>query len=486
MPLALKVVAAAMTSITDVKEWDRALTHMKNVDPVFVTTYGGIQQDLYEPLKLSYDHLPDSNFKACFLYCGTFVEDENIHVERLVEMWIAEGLVNSRGTNSLMDSGLRYVNFLAERCLFEKVGMDMVWIWVHDVLREMAIHIAETEENCLFRTSQKLQKFPVEPGIDHCKRIAIGYNNIPSLPTDFTCPNLVTLILAQNESLNKVPNGFLTNLTSLSVLDLSRTKIESLPISVCHLRQLEFLRLSYTSIKDLPEEVSHLSQLQFLHLFCCGELRSLPCGIGELQNLKHLNLDGCGKLAGIPRELSQLTSLEKLELMTGVRSILRVEDPNSSVCSLKDLSNLPYLIELNVLVKPGMNTNGMRSGVKVDTMAAWLEMRHLTLKFDVKQHNVVMQDLPEDMQSMKKLQVLNLGFYQGIKLPNCICNFEQLEKLNLYDCYQLSELPPLERLPNLKVLSLRMCIKLRELRIGMWGSASGFPMLENLHLHCHC
>lgn len=37
-------------------------------------------------------------------------------------------------------------------------------------------------------------------------------------------------------------------------------------------------------------------------------------------------------------------------------------------------------------------------------------------------------------------------------------------------------------MPNLKVLSLRMCIKLRELRIGMWGSASGFPMLENLHL----
>jgi disease resistance protein RPS2 len=205
---------------------------MKNVDPVFVTTYSGIQQDLYEPLKLSYDHLPDSNFKNCFLYCGAFVEDENIHVERSMEMWIAEGLVNSRGTNSLMDSGLRYVNFLAERCLFEKVGTDLVWIKIHDVLRDMAIHIAENEENCVFRTSQKLQKFPAERGIDHCKRIAVGYNNIPILPTDFTCPKLVTLILAQNESLNEVPNGFLLNLKSLRVLDLSRTKIESLPISV--------------------------------------------------------------------------------------------------------------------------------------------------------------------------------------------------------------------------------------------------------------
>jgi hypothetical protein len=204
--------------------------------------------------------------------------------------------------------------------------------------------------------------------------------------------------------------------------------------------------------------------------------------MGRLQNLKHLNLDGCGKLAGIPREISQLTSLEKLELMTGVKGILRVEEANSSVCSLKDLTNLPYLMDLSVLVKPGFNTNGIRSGVKVGTMAAWLEMRHLTLKFDVKQHDVVMQDLPEDMQNMKKLQVLNLGFYHGISLPNCICDFEQLEKLNLYDCYQLAQLPPLERLPNLRVLSLRMCTKLRELKIGTWASASGFPLLESLHL----
>jgi hypothetical protein len=67
----------------------------------------------------------------------------------------------------------------------------------------------------------------------------------------------------------------------------------------------------------------------------------------------------------------------------------------------------------------------------------------------------VMEDLPPDMQNMKNLHSFDLQGYGGISLPNCICDFERLEVLSLISCYQLQELPPLERLPVLRVLTLQ-------------------------------
>jgi len=267
-------------------------------------------------------------------------------------------------------------------------------------------------------------------------------------------------------------------------LDLSGTKIESLPMSLWHLTQLEYLGLEETLIKDLPEDICNLSQLQFLHLNSCRQLESLPCTMGQLEHLRTLNLNRCCSLTGIPREISQLTSLNRLFLWTsetGKNSIMEVEEVKSGVCSLRDLTNCPNLMKLSVHVKAGIEAAGIRSGVKVGTMGSWSEMRDLTLAFDVEDDDVV-EDLPQDMQNMKKLQRFYLQNYHGRCLPNCICEFPQLDRLYLWRCFQLGSLPPLERLPYLKVLLLERCIKLKELGIGTWGSISAFPMLESLTL----
>ena len=81
-----------------------------------------------------------------------------------MEMWVGEGLVQGRETSYLMDTGREYVKLLVDRCLFEDVYGDMSRIKAHDIVRDMAIYIAENEEKCFFRTSQHLQKFPVEKG----------------------------------------------------------------------------------------------------------------------------------------------------------------------------------------------------------------------------------------------------------------------------------------------------------------------------------
>eukprot|EP01018_Ginkgo_biloba_P006690 Gb_18201 [translate_table: standard] len=436
LPLAINVVSTAMRGLRDRNEWELALNQMKRVDPAFSTTHSGIERNLYQPLRWSYDSLPDSNLRNCFLCCAMFPEDADIDAEELIEMWIAEGLIKSREQGYLFDTGRRYLQLLIDRCLLESTSRDdfrrgfVPCIKMHDVLRDLAIYIGEKEENCLFRAGQKLKKFPSEEEETRaCKRISLLCNDIESLPQSFTCPGLVSLVIAENSYLREILDSFLLNLTSLKALDLSKTNIQSLPTSWGQLQQLKLLRLKNTLIKELPESVCYLNRLEFLDLSFCHSLTSLPSRIGNLQCLKRLKLEGCSSLAVIPREISQLTSLESLP-------------------------------------------------IRVGTMNNWMEMRTMYLRWATDGQ----EDLPEDGQRMDKLQYLALQNYSGRRLPNWICEFQKLRYLLLFNCRQLGELPALEMLPNLKRLEIRGCRQLKMLGEG-FGREGAFPMLEVLNLH---
>jgi len=122
-PLAVNVVAATMDNKTSVDEWKNSLSLMKCSDPYFPLTHPTVDQELYQRLRWSYDALPDSNMKNCFLYCAMFPEDAIIDADELVRMWISERLVKSKHETHLMDMaiGRNYVKLLAYRCLFQNV-----------------------------------------------------------------------------------------------------------------------------------------------------------------------------------------------------------------------------------------------------------------------------------------------------------------------------------------------------------------------------
>ena len=96
----------------------------------------------------------------------------------------------------------------------------------------MEIYIGEKEENCLFRAGQMHEQFPLEVR-ENCKRMSLYDNNIRCLPQKgLKCTKLVSLILRGNKELEEIPEEFLINFTCLKVLDLSRTKIKALPMSL--------------------------------------------------------------------------------------------------------------------------------------------------------------------------------------------------------------------------------------------------------------
>lgn len=448
LPLAITVVGAAMRDkAAVVEEWNSCLSMMRSADHSFPDTHPRVDRQLYRRLRWSYDDLATTpNLQSCFLYCAMYAEDEEIPVEKLVSLWIAEGFIKTKD----MQLGYRYVKLLIDRGLFqnhsfEKQSNDIivnkpvnVWKWrsvaVHDVIRDMAIYIAEKEEHYLCRSGQQLQDFPHSEIEAECRRISLRRNEIESLPNDFRlCPKLVTLLLSENKSLScNVPQSFLSNLTSLKVLDLSRTHIGSVPTSLTQLELLVYLDLSHTAIKELPEALGQLAQLQYLNLWGCERLVSLPSSIGKLKQLQYMDLWDCRKLV-LPPQLSQVTSLRRLAL---------------------DI---------------GLNINSFIIG-------NWSEMKHLLLSLETK------TDLPQDIQNMKELQSFWLNRYGGLNLPNSIDKLHQLERLELWQCSEVEELPSLERLPNLKFLKLFECNKVKNLGIGNSRDPGAFPMLEMLVL----
>jgi disease resistance protein RPS2 len=353
--------------------------------------------------------------------------------------------------------------------LIEVVNSDdvgrILCVKMHDVLRDLAIRIAEKEHRCYLKAGQGVSLFPVEE-VDGkaCERMSLVYNHLESLPTTFACSSLSVLLLRENPGIKEVPGTFLRELSSLKVLDLSRTGIKSLPPSIGNLKHLASLQLAQTGIRELPETIGDLKELQFLNVSRCDQIGFLPERISELKHLRTLDISGCFQLSYLPRGISELVSLERLQ---GNITLDFEEDSNAErkYACLKDLQSLRRLRIFGVEIK---------SPVKEGVIGKWSKMRDLWLGFkDVNQDY-----LPQDMRALKDLEGFHLVGCDVQRLPSWISEFRKLACLQIWYCNQLKELPPeLGALPCLKMLEITGCDKLEELELG-----KGFPKLEELSL----
>jgi len=107
---------------------------------------------------------------------------------------------------------------------------------IHRVLRDLALHIIqshdadEKKQLALYQPGRHLQQFPLEWGTNAkeslaVRRLSLNHNNLKTLPTKISAPNMQTLLLSHNEQLEDLPNGFLKGIQqNLKVLDLSFNK----------------------------------------------------------------------------------------------------------------------------------------------------------------------------------------------------------------------------------------------------------------------
>ncbi|XP_019706708.2 probable disease resistance protein At4g27220 [Elaeis guineensis] len=215
---------------------------------------------------------------------------------------------------------------------------------MHDVIRDMAIKITsestERGRRFLVRTSLGLEDCPQVETWEVKDRISLMNNNIRFLPDEPKCTELSTLVLRGNVFLKEIPQSFFKQMKNLRVLDLSCTRIVSLPPSISELGSLQALILRFCRYLQSVDHAGGLKQLQLLDLSCTG-IVGLPREIEQLTRLRRLNLSGTFHLACIPVDIIvSLSLLEDLEMR--LSSFSRSKESKAFIENVGHLNHLTH------------------------------------------------------------------------------------------------------------------------------------------------
>ena len=141
--------------------------------------------------------------------------------------------------------------------------------------------------------------------------------------------------------------------TSLTVLNLSSSKLTNLPAEIGRLTSLRELNLTGNQLTSLPAEIGQLASLKWLYLQR-NQLTSVPAEIGQLTSLKWLYIN-FNNLTSLPAEIGQLTSLRVLDLFNNNLTSLPAEI--GQLASLKSF----YFSNNNLMSVPASIINELRA-----------------------------------------------------------------------------------------------------------------------------
>jgi Leucine-rich repeat (LRR) protein len=511
LPLALKVIGLAMKGKFDICEWKKMMLRLQGSSMV----NKGIEQALFERLRISYDQL-DGPTKICFLYFAAFPEDCEIPVEHLCQIWIVEGLFGEDlDKNEALNEAHCAVKELRGRSLIDwgrgvEGKWNGEWVKMHDILRDLAMHISregnELERENLFKMERELEEFPNRwlASSLKVKRLSLWCNKMKRFPHSFIAPTLRICMLYPNQwhaflegsggsSQNcTIEEGFFINMPELKYLQMCTNVSKQLPESIGGLGSLQHLNLSYCfALEQLPESIGGLGSLQHLNIRRCIALQQLPKSIGGLGSLQHLNIRRCIALQQLPESIGRLGSLQHLDV-SGCGALQQLPESIGGLGSLQHLK-LSYCRTLEQLPK-SIRRLGSLQHLDVSNCDVLQQLPESIGGLGSLQHLDVsgcgaLQQLPESIGGLGSLQHLNIRRCSALQqLPETIGGLGSLQHLNIRRCSALQQLPKsIGGLGSLQHLNIRGCSALQQLpeSIGRLGSlqhldVSGCDALQQL------
>lgn len=193
-------------------------------------------------------------------------------------------------------------------------------------------------------------------------------------------------------------------------LDLAEKKLRGFPVRLLELRGVKRLVLRGNALDQVPAEITKLTELEELDIADCG-------------------------LDTLPESMSQLTKLTRLDVSGNPFEIL----PSA-------IARLPALrvLEANML-----------TGTDVDPLGDASTLEELGLSFFKPGRGQKLTPFPRAILRLANLRTLDLSSSALADVPDEIVDLTRLESLNLDGAVgRLTRLPPLHRLPNLRVLSI--------------------------------
>ncbi|KAL0331182.1 UNVERIFIED_CONTAM: Disease resistance protein SUMM2 [Sesamum angustifolium] len=112
LPLAANMIGATLQR-KDIDDWTSVLQSG-------FSDSNGDTSGVLQVLKLSFNRLPSPLLKKCFAYCSIFSEDQEIEKERLIQLWMAEGLLVENDGNDMESLGSRVYDILLQNSFFQE------------------------------------------------------------------------------------------------------------------------------------------------------------------------------------------------------------------------------------------------------------------------------------------------------------------------------------------------------------------------------
>ncbi|XWS24026.1 hypothetical protein CRYUN_Cryun28dG0065900 [Craigia yunnanensis] len=482
VPLAAKVLGGLLRSKREENEWLRVReSDLWNLDAG--------ENRILSVLRLSFNHLP-SHLKRCFAYCAIFPRNYHLNKEKLIQQWIAGGLVQlSAGDdpNMLEHIGNECFNDLLKMSFFQLASCsNVVEFKVPNLIFDLAKYVAGNE---FLAIANSYQAQVVAGGDLAGARHALVDSNYRS--------NMVP------EALYKAHK-----LCTFNLLSSGDITMESLRNLVLRFRHLKILNLSGSGIKRMHRSISDLIYLRYLDL-SNTPLETLPDTIGDLCNLRTLELSGCTDLVELPRETIKLVKLRHLNIKDCAR-LARM--PDFANGCLERLQTLPIIIADEVLMLHKLEF--LRGELKIKHLEnvytrcqtrPWEDqLKHMQLhtlglfwgdgdegklnrnaSIQTRQTKFEAEYLMERLMPNCNIRRLSINGYSGCHFPHWM-NLEyisNLTELELINCKSCETLPKLGQLPILKCLNIQgldNVVKIDNEFSG--GGMRSFPSLNELTL----
>ncbi|KAJ9682718.1 hypothetical protein PVL29_018614 [Vitis rotundifolia] len=482
LPLALVTVGRAMADKDSPEAWDLAIQELEK----FPVEFSGMEDRLFNVLKLSCDSIRDDITKSCFIYCSFFPKEYEIRNDELIEHWIGEGFFNGKDIYEARRRGYKIIEDLKNACLLEE-GDGFECIKMHYVIHDMALWIGR---ECGKRMNKILaceSLGVVGPervtNWKEAERISLWGRNITKLPETPHCSNLQTLFVRECIQLKTFPRGFFQFMSHIRVLDLSAThRLTQLPDGIEGLVHLEYINLSMTYVKKLPNGMTKLTKLKCLLLDGMVSLIIPPQLISSLSSLQLFSMYDGNALSSY-----RTTLLEELE------SIEPVDDLSLSFRSVVALNKLLSSYKLQRCIR--------RLSLHDCIDLSLLELSSIFLNY---LETLVMFNCPQ-LEEMK----INVekegskGFEQSYGIPNpelIVRNnqhFHRLRDVKIWGCPKLLSLTWLIYAAHLQSLNVQFCESMKEVMSNEYVTSSaqhasiftrltslvlgGMPMLESIY-----
>ncbi|GLT31973.1 hypothetical protein SLA2020_066700 [Shorea laevis] len=460
VPLVANVVGGALCKKSDENEW---LSFKEKVNVL-----GSLEDQhrrIMDVLRLSFERLPKPALKQCFAFCSIFPKDFVIAKEKLIQLWMAEGYLQSSNESSMEDVGAKYFTDLLSYSLFQEEERDsfenVKSCKIHDLIHDFAQSINDSE-------TVIVEKEPCSNLPHHVRHLHLDFGKEKvQIKFEDVAEKLQTLF-SNHGFPSSLPGNF-RRLRALSVCDVDDA--DPLPSCFGNLKSLRYLDISGTPIRQLPKFITKMYNLQTFRFTNCKFLKMPLKGIGHLVNLRHICFDDEDRM---PAHIGKLTSLQTLQkYFVGEKRGYKIEE-------LGKLSQLRGRLEIFNLECVKDKSEAQRARLKEKAVEQ--------LEFSWEEGSNHDKDVLEGLQPPSNLQILGIFGFGGRELPSWMLKshselfwLKNLVKLNIKKCQNLEEIPLLEGFSSLRLLHIEECSNLSKIEDG----AFEFTPLEELSIY-HC